>query len=295
MVSLLDLPAEIRNQIWDLCVVSPTQTVQPVSRREAFCLGYPNSCSPSGPFFYLVVDETNPFMRKSGANKYDKRPRTISLSFPRTCRQIYYETNELFWTRNTFCFWSPYRLMQTFKEMGRYPFRRIASIRLELYPAPGNELVFFDRSMQLLIKQARSSPLRHLELVLGLDSIIHMAAMKSGQYYYFGTTIPRLKVTYERILASLNKAHHLHHVRKELLIRSEGNLGTVGSVHELAARRRFDGVLWEIQEAWAGKPQSGSTVVCDAKEVFSHTLRSTPLSESDGFKDIQMKSLDEGT
>jgi hypothetical protein len=177
--------------------------------------------------------------------------------------------------------------MQSFNGIGRYAFRRIASIRLELYPALGNELVFFGHTMQLLIKQAKTSHLRHLELVLGLDSMMNMAAMRRGQNFYFSTTIPGLKVTYEKILANLNEAHHLQHVEKELLIRNERNLGTLKLVHELAVTEKSDEILREIQEIWVRKPQLGSMRVCDAKEASSHTLRNTPLSDSGGFKDIE--------
>jgi hypothetical protein len=58
MVSLLDLPGEIRNMIWDLCLVSPTGMISPLSRRDAYHSGVPGSCSYSGPFFYLQVEET---------------------------------------------------------------------------------------------------------------------------------------------------------------------------------------------------------------------------------------------
>jgi hypothetical protein len=138
--------------------------------------------------------------------------------------------------------------------MGRFPFRCIASIRLELCPALGNELVVFDLAIQLLTRQAKSSQLRHLELVLSLDSIIHMANIKSGQDYYFGTSIAGLKLTYERILASLNEVQHLHILEKKLLIHDEHNLGTEETAHELAVAEKVDGVLREIHQTWGGEP-----------------------------------------
>jgi len=156
MGSLFDLPGEIRNQIWELCLVSPTGTIVLLSRREAYHSGLSGSCSQSGPFFYLLVDNTNPGKGQHQPYDSDRLSPTISLSLPRTCRKIYEETNELFWTSNTFYFSTPHTLRQNFRSIGIFAQRRISSIRLRLHPDLGNDIECFDRAMQLLINPGKN-------------------------------------------------------------------------------------------------------------------------------------------
>jgi hypothetical protein len=293
MACLLDLPAEIRNRIWKLCLVSPTGIVQPVNRRDAYYLGYPGSFSLSGPFFYLVVDEHNFYPKLPGADTNDENPRTISLSLPRVCRQVYIETNDIFWTNNAFLFWSPHSLLRTFKGMSEYPFRHITSIRLHLQAEVGNELEIFDQTLELLIKQARTSSLRNLELRLKADSIKDMVDMKRGPVLHFGTHFGDSNFLYERFLPSLKKAQQLHNVEKVLVITDLLGQARIGSLHELFFNAKFSGAFRDIHEAWGGNLQWGSTLVRGATEVDPDPPSIQSLFRCDASRDIEVTTREE--
>jgi hypothetical protein len=290
MVSLFDLPGEIRNQIWDLCLVSPTRTLKPVCRRDAFYSGFPRSCSQSGPFFYLLVDNTNLIM---GQHYGDERQSTISLSLPRTCRKIYEETNNLFWTSNTFHFPSPHSLLQTFNLMGRSPQRCISSIRLCITPLLGNDIEWLDRILKLLIFQGKHCSIRRLELLIDIDSIEQMASSQT-QHWYFNLHIKRSNWR-EKALPCLQQAHRLQNTEKILVITHARELATAQEVHEYSIAGNLDALLRDMQESLGGELYWGSTKVFgDSKEVLPEMNVSAPLDEKAGSEVGQMESLGQG-
>jgi hypothetical protein len=273
--------------------VSPTGVVQPVSRRDAYYLGYPCSFSLSGPFFYLVVDDHNFYPKLPEADKDDENPGTISLSLPRTCRQICMETNNLFWTNNTFLFWSPHSLLRSFKGMGEYSFRRATSIRLHLEAERGNELEIFDQILQLLIKQSKTSSLQNLELRLNLDSIDVMAGMKRGAVFQFGTHFGDSNFLYKRFLPSLEKAQQLQNMERALVLTDALGHEWVGPLPGSYLGGKCSEAFRDMQEAWGGRLQWGSMVVWHAKGASSDTLGLASNFPCDASKDIEMMIVEE--
>jgi len=109
--TLTTLPPEIRNMIWELCVLSPTRELEPVSRSMHTTSNIPKPLrpvgrfpkplvillvtftnrSPSGPQNYLVISDS----KSSVAHDHQHKPTDtqvtgfISTSLLRTCRQIY--------------------------------------------------------------------------------------------------------------------------------------------------------------------------------------------------------------
>ena len=250
MISLLDLPAEIRNQIFRDCLVSPTGTVRILSRCDAYHLGYPRSCSQSGPFFYLLVDDWRPLKRKSKLCGSEILRPTISLSLPRTCRKMYEDTNELFWRSNVFYFYSPHNLRQTFKIMGRLANQRIASIRLRLVPGLRNNIELFDKAIQLLIKQEKYSSLRNLELLLDKDTIEHMGGVLPPPYTFPNLQAPTIMA--ERVLLSLRQAHPLSNVQKILVVTDKA-LPTIEAIHQNSIVKGVHGHMQDLRDAWGGQ------------------------------------------
>ncbi|PMD25687.1 hypothetical protein NA56DRAFT_382958 [Hyaloscypha hepaticicola] len=263
MISLLDLPAEIRNQIFRDCLVSPTGTVRILSRREAYHLGYPRSFAQSGPFFYLLVDDGSPLKSKSQLCGSEALRPTVSLSLPRTCRKMYEETNELFWRSNVFYFYSPHNLRQNFKLMGRLASQRIASIRLRLIPGWGNSMEIFDKAIQLLIKQGKHSSLRKLELLIDTDTIEHMAGVLPPPYSFPNLQAPT--VIAERVLLSLRQAQPLLNVQKILVV-TDKTLHTVEAIHQNSIVKGIHGHLQDLRDAWGGQLCWNSKMVSSAEK-----------------------------
>jgi hypothetical protein len=102
----------------------------------------------------------------------------ISLFLPRTCREIYNETNQLFWTSNTFTFREPKDLLWVFKGMGHMPSRCITSIHLPLGAIGGNFLEILLKALDLLAKKESMSSLQRLDLVLDVFHIQRISNLK---------------------------------------------------------------------------------------------------------------------
>jgi hypothetical protein len=261
MVSLLDLPEEIRNQIWDLCLVSATGIIRPFSRHDAYYSGFPRSCSQSGPSFYLLVDNTNPIMgRHEPLLAGDELQKTISLSLPRTCCKIYKETNNRFWTNNAFNFPSPHKLLQTFHLMGRYPQRRISSLRLRITPLLGNDIEWLDRVLKLLIFWGEHCSIRRLELLIDIESIWPRASSQT-HHWYSSIHSYRSISWLEKFLSCLQQAHLLKNMETILVMTDARELATIKKVHGYSIAENLDGPLWEMLKGWGGKIYWGSIMV----------------------------------
>ena len=239
----------IRNQIWDLCLVSPTGVISPISRRDAYYSGFPGSCSHSGPFFYLQVGEERSSMQEARPFRLDLKPKpTVSLSLPRTCRKIYEETNDLFWAKNTFYFPTPHRLISTFKFMGKYPPRRITSLLLATTPWVGNDLSWLDTALQLLISQGKSSSLQRLDILVHKD-VIHIMSDAKMQRLSFLQECWAYK-----FISCLKQARRLRGVEKKLAVTYPGEVTAI-------LPKEWEGALWKVQEAWRSKAYWGSTML----------------------------------
>jgi len=88
----------------------------------------------------------------------------ISLSLPRTCRQIYGETQDLFWERNTFYFSSHNAgVIRTLKMMGQVSSRLITSVTIQM---DDREIIAqLSKTLNVLTSRARFGHFRRLELV----------------------------------------------------------------------------------------------------------------------------------
>lgn len=287
MVSLLDLAGEISNQIWNLCLVSPTGTAQPLSRRDAYYSGIPVSCSSSGPFFYLLVDNTDPIMGQHEPFLSRDNPwPAISLSLPRTCRQVYNETNELFWTSNSFFFASPHRLLQTFKGMGRYAPRQITSIRLRITPLLGNDLEWLNKVLQLLIKQGEHCSVRRLELMIDEDSVKYISGSKPHPMY--SNHINRPDYWHKTVLPCLKQARRLQNTKKALVIIHALGFATAEAFHNHTLTENLVWPLWDMHKSWGGWLYWGTTM------IYEETSSNTPFDDTPGFEIVEMGSLGQG-
>jgi hypothetical protein len=143
MPTLLTIPREIRDEIWGYCIISPTGYIETFSKKTAYLRGFEGALSSSYALFFhlifalgltradlafevLIIITQDCFKSSwfgwvltiifraphhfiayaTPYNGYTKAPELITLSLPRTCRQIYLETNDLFWKNNTFWYQS---------------------------------------------------------------------------------------------------------------------------------------------------------------------------------------------
>lgn len=119
-LTLLSLPLEIRDLIYDLVLLSPTGYVE---------LG----CSCRCPTYSGLSALS--FRSQSHYEPGDSRACTrLSISLLRTCHQIHSEATSLFWTRNTFLLSNINRSFQILKDLGQIPSRKITKIELRISP-----------------------------------------------------------------------------------------------------------------------------------------------------------------
>jgi len=164
-ITLLTLPRELRDQIYAYVLLSPSGTVTPTPCRQTESLG-------GKPRFTLRVeaperasnkslDFSCPPRRSSSSVPYEY---SITLSLRRTCRLIYDETKDLFWSRNVFVFDHVNELMTTLKGMGQVPSRRITSIKLRMGTSAVKGTRVLAKAFRILASRARLGSLRTLEL-----------------------------------------------------------------------------------------------------------------------------------
>jgi hypothetical protein len=145
--------------------------------------------------------------------------------------------------------------------MGRFVHRRIISIRLGILPHLGNDMEWFDKFMQLLIKQGAQCSVRCLELLIEIDSIEHTVGFwkhsfsSNRQRYLNGVDLLNTKV-----ITSLYKAHLLPNMEKTLVLTHPSRLATkYGSclaglttaeeVHSYCVVQKIDKHLQDLHEA----------------------------------------------
>ncbi|PVH69752.1 hypothetical protein DL98DRAFT_522010 [Cadophora sp. DSE1049] len=186
MPSLLDLPREIRDEIYTYCLVSPGGLIAPyllprcntlkanASRRRAIkstksrqkkqhlhLISDPIALTPHDAIF-----QTPDLFRDTRKSDY------LSLSLRSTCRQIYNETAGLFWSRNTFYFEGlgesgrGMGVARTLKVMGQTASRLIERVTIRM-TSLGPEYGALRKVLNTLSSRARLGNFKRLELVWG--------------------------------------------------------------------------------------------------------------------------------
>ncbi|TAQ87157.1 hypothetical protein B7494_g4528 [Chlorociboria aeruginascens] len=164
MANFFSLSQELRNMIYDYVFDKATNCVEPVPRSVAYYRQYPKSTSHTGPHCYLRIVHTESNQDQT------KQPEFTSLSLLRTNRQIYTETQALFYEKYTFYFSSPRFMLDTFKVIGRMALRKINSIYLIIqYEVISNDDTI--RALQSISHLESHGSLRTVQIVLPASSI----------------------------------------------------------------------------------------------------------------------------
>ncbi|OBT45123.1 hypothetical protein VE00_05164 [Pseudogymnoascus sp. WSF 3629] len=163
--TLLTLPAEIREQIWDYCLVSPTHRVFPVC--------------------YLVVPAANPqdppeptcaldFKAKYGKPLYiaacparSPSPLPLAHALPLTNRQLYVETSTRLWSTNTLVLSNYAIVKEVLAHLGKASLR-VQSVELTIGNVWDLEIPLVVRMREVLRELARlvqEGALRKLRLI----------------------------------------------------------------------------------------------------------------------------------
>jgi hypothetical protein len=175
--TFLDLPREIRDEIYFHALISQTGVVSPhlIPPRPSF---KPSSIKPLSPpsstptssqlvgrfRLYTNPPKLCPIRIFEPETWRDKHP-YISLNLPRTCRQIYFETQSLFWERNTFYFSNANAgVIRTMKMMGQVSSRLITSVVIQM-DNDSDLTRLMSKTLNVLASRARFGNFRRLELV----------------------------------------------------------------------------------------------------------------------------------
>ncbi|KAI6716685.1 hypothetical protein JHW43_000797 [Diplocarpon mali] len=168
MPSLLDLPREIRDEIYKYVLLSPSGLITPAfpPRCKSLKPNRRRNASPQTTRVHLTSTPLPSCARPivSGIS--------ISLSLTRTCRQLYTETHGLFWSKNTFYFdgfldsgHGP-GIVRTLKTMGQTASRLIQRITIQM-PLRYRGYCAFRKVLHTLSSRARLGHFKRLELVWG--------------------------------------------------------------------------------------------------------------------------------
>lgn len=159
--------------IYEMVLISPTEILETVARREGYQRNYPKSRSYYGPHHYLLIVDPKD---SSSTKPPSETPEFLSLSLLSTCRQIYQETRSMFWTRNTFYFPSPDALISAFPHHGFSPLRNMSSILLGAGDEIYSNIQSFRAAIGVLNKHSASSDqLQHVELFFRAPEIMDFA------------------------------------------------------------------------------------------------------------------------
>ncbi|CZT46573.1 uncharacterized protein RSE6_07020 [Rhynchosporium secalis] len=195
MPSFLDLPREIRDEIYIYSLTCPRGLLSAyllsrpptlnskrrvkVSKRKKsnkqhlHLITSPLSLPPNDPIF----DKPDMFLSH---NKNDY----ITLSLPSTCRQIYNETQGMFWRQNTFYFAAinesgrSLGISRTLKVMGQVASRMIQNLTIRM-PNHSIEYVGFGKVIKTLGSRARLGHFRKLEMAWNAAAIVDLMNMSS--------------------------------------------------------------------------------------------------------------------
>ncbi|TAQ87134.1 hypothetical protein B7494_g4527 [Chlorociboria aeruginascens] len=235
--TFLDLPFELRDQIYKLVLVSPSSRIIPILSRSSSSSS-PSSSPTTPPHYHLRC--LPPSNSLSTPTPFSKDPTTtlaISPSLLRTNRQIYQEAKPLFWEHNTFYFRSPASLRAVLKHIGQIASRLLVSIALCNPPVDSssnnnnNNSQALAKALSLLGSRSRHGRFRRLELEMG-DDWKGLIFMREGYRGAVGA--------YDAFLDVLRAAGE---GRYEKILRAKGG--------SRAAEERE--VLKECHFAWGGK------------------------------------------
>jgi hypothetical protein len=179
--SFLDLPRELRDEIYAYALISSSGVVSPhwiPPRTSKFLV--PKTPPPStttttvssqliGRFrLYTNPPKLCPIRGFESETWREKHP-YISLSLPRTCRQIYEETESIFWELNTFYFSSANAgVIRTMKMMGQVSSRLITSVIIQM-DCGSDSTRLISKTLNVLASRARYGHFRRLELLWDED------------------------------------------------------------------------------------------------------------------------------
>ncbi|KAH6716055.1 hypothetical protein BKA61DRAFT_573900 [Leptodontidium sp. MPI-SDFR-AT-0119] len=208
MPSFLDLPREIRDEIYTYCLVSPSGLIAPyllprspalkLSRRQSktskqkqkqkqqlHLITCPEIFTPHDAIFQALPSHVFLARFKSAY---------LSLSLPSTCRQIYNETAGLFWKKNAFYFdgfcesGRGLGVARTLKGMGQTASRLIEYVTIRM-PRLGAEYAVLRKVLNTLSSRARLGNFKRLELVWGEEEVRELmrsaaAGEEESQFYW---------------------------------------------------------------------------------------------------------------
>lgn len=185
-LSLLDLPREIRDIIYDYALISPTGYVTPF-----LCKKVPHiparkkpgrTDSPKANFqpyvrLHLVPCESAYYPGSSVHTSSNpdlecgcSLPDTISghelplaYSLPQACKQIQAETDGVFWKHNAICFSNTQTFPVIMKHMGQTQSRKIRGVQLTIDPIHLNA-EGFARAIKKLASRTRLGSLERIEV-----------------------------------------------------------------------------------------------------------------------------------
>ncbi|KAL2065628.1 hypothetical protein VTL71DRAFT_3298 [Oculimacula yallundae] len=183
MPSFLNLPREIRDEIYNYSLVSPSGFIAP------YLLSRPSTLKPqrrvkaskrkstknNNKQHYLITDPLafpphDPALDTADLFLAHKKNSYITLSLTSTCRQIYNETQGLFWKHNTFYFSSinesghSLGISRTLKLMGQTSSRLIQTMTI-IMPGQSTSFTHFRKVLKTLSSRARLGDFRKLEMV----------------------------------------------------------------------------------------------------------------------------------
>lgn len=275
--NLLTLPKELRDIIYDCVLVSPTKTVTPLSRRELYNIR--KSTSGSAPRYLLAVGKVE-------ESRMCELHANISLSLPRTCRQIYIETQALFWNTNTFYFRAPLDLINALKPsgMGQVSSRCITSIQLGAGWILGNFVDTLTKAIEALICQQNTSSLRRLDLVLVYEDLFAMNRLRTALQLGPGSTaFDSHGAKYNDMIHALavlsSKCTFARGIRNSIIGDPLRHFHKILPAHFLT---ELEDVLREMHLAWGGQVFCGTVMVWDEERECG--LERTKVSKVEAFE-----------
>jgi hypothetical protein len=177
--SFLDLPRELRDEIYACALISPSGVISPhlipprISKAGSPKASPPPSTTSSSQLIGRFRLYTNPPklcpIREFESGTWRDKHTYISLSLPRTCRQIYEETQSLFWEFNTFYFSNANSgVIRTMKMMGQVSSRLITSVTIQMDCFTESTRAI-SKTLNVLASRARYGHFRRLTLVWDED------------------------------------------------------------------------------------------------------------------------------
>jgi len=249
--SLLQLPRELRDQIYEYVLISPTHVIEPIllshpnvkpSRRH-----YPSSkitpqfrlqCRPAQSLLLL-------YRQSRGLPEPGQSAECISLSLVRTCRQIHFETLDLFWKNHTFYFHDD--IVKNLKAMRQIPSRLISSITLNL-SGPAN-FSTLPKAMKALASRARHGCLRHLSVEIDSSACVMLSTWRDSantdQQLAYDVLLEHLRSASGGFKNLKVRRMDLWPTEAQILWRDRRDRGNFGLVRDL-------GLAWSGKLFWKG-------------------------------------------